>query len=362
MLRRILFPSLVALLALAAALAPRPAAARVRLENICTVYGQHEVKLTGIGLVVGLAGTGDGGRSIPAIRSLAAALKLMNTPTQVAELKDAKNVAIVLIEATIPRTGLRRGQTIDCHVSSIMGAKSLRGGRLLVTPLEASAVGSDLVMGLASGAVFVEDADVPTSGKVPNGATLEKNFVAPFIDKERGHVVTLLLDSAHSSFHAASEVARVVNAEFSFEAGSEQLARAVGPGVVEVALPEQYRDAAVEFIAQVLEVGIDNPHTAARVVVNEKTGVVVVTGEVEISPVVVSHKNLTVEIGDGGDGEVVPAAAWAPLGGQFNPSSTRQLKELVTALEQLRVPTSDIIAILRELHRSGKLHATFDDH
>src|SRR5690606_16710045 len=109
-------------------------------------------------------------------------------------------------------------------------------------------------------------------------------IVAPFIDKERGHVVTLLLDAAHSSFHAASEVARVLNAEFSFEAGTEQLARAIGPGVVEVILPQQYRESPVEFIAQVLEVGIDNPHTEARVVVNQKTGVVVVTGEVEISP------------------------------------------------------------------------------
>lgn len=355
------FRSLIALAALAAVLSPRPAEARVRLESICTVYGQHEVKLTGIGLVVGLAGTGDGGRSIPAIRSLAAALKLMNTPTQVAELRDAKNVAIVLIEATVPRTGLRRGQKLDCYVSSIMGAKSLRGGRLLVTPVEASSVNSDVVMGLASGAIFIEDADVSTSGKIPGGVALEKNIVAPFIDPARGHVVTLLLDGAHSSFHAASEVSRVVNSEFSFEAGSEQIARAVGPGVVEVAIPSQYRDSPVEFIAQLLDVGIDNPHTEARVVVNEKTGVVVVTGEVEISPVVISHRNLTVEIGGDSGEEPLPVAAWAPLGGEFNPSSTRQLKELVTALEQLRVPTADIIAILRELHRSGKLHAVFED-
>ncbi|MCH7989867.1 MAG: flagellar basal body P-ring protein FlgI [Planctomycetes bacterium] len=125
-----------------ALLKPQEARARVRLENICSIYGQKEVKLTGLGLVVGLNGTGDGGKNKPAMDALAKVLMHMNLPTDSADLRDAKNVAVVLIEATIPKTGLRRGQKIDCYVSSIMGAKSLRSGRLLIAPLQTAEIGT----------------------------------------------------------------------------------------------------------------------------------------------------------------------------------------------------------------------------
>ncbi|HEX6987580.1 MAG TPA: flagellar basal body P-ring protein FlgI, partial [Planctomycetaceae bacterium] len=222
-------------LAAAVALVADAAPARVRLEHICAVAGPKEVKLTGLGLVVGLKGTGDGGKNLPLARALATAMKLHNTPVLAAdELRDAKNVAIVLIEATVPATGLRRGQRLDCHVSSIMGAKSLRGGRLLVAPVETPDIGDDRAVGLASGAVSVENPDLPTTGKVTGGIVLEEDFYSYFVDRRDGTPkVTLLLDSSHASFHSAGEVARVVNAEFSFEASGE-LAKAVGPGAVEV--------------------------------------------------------------------------------------------------------------------------------
>ena len=342
---------------------PRTARARVRLESICTVYGQHEVQLTGIGLVVGLNGTGDGGRNLPTMRALSSALKLMNTPAAVNELRDANNVAVVLIEATIPKTGIRAGQRIDCYVSSFMGAKDLRGGRLLVTPLETSLIESegqrdDRVVALASGALQIEDPDVPTTALLKGGVSLLRGFESVFIDRNRGGMITLLLDPSHSSFHAASEVARVVNNEFSFESSGRRIARAIGPGEVQVQVPTEYGESPVEFVAEVLAVGIDNPHTQARVVVNERTGTIVVTGEVEVSPVVISHKNLTVEVGP----EVAPGPA---VGGRFvtlpETQPTQQLQDLVKALNQLRVPTADVIHVVRELHRSGKLHALYEE-
>src|SRR5688572_18412525 len=111
------FPStaLLARLAVAVAIACAcaiPAEARPRLENLCTIQGQHEVRLTGIGLVTGLAGTGDGAKNLPTIRALRAALTRMNQPVLDVDLKNADSVAMVMIEATIPRTGLRRGQKI----------------------------------------------------------------------------------------------------------------------------------------------------------------------------------------------------------------------------------------------------------
>lgn len=336
---------------------PRTVAARVRLENICSVQGQREQKLIGLGLVIGLKGSGDGGDYVPTIRALGAALKLLNNPLEQSMLKDASNVALVIVEATVPAMGIRKGQKIDCYVNSIGAAKSLRGGRLMMTPMQSGLVSDERVMAVASGPVYIEDPQIQTSGRIPQGTMIEadyEEFVSLFVED---NTFTLLLDSAHSSFHAASEVARVVNADISFEANQQQLAKATGPGVVRVTIPQQYRDGPVDFIAQVLDVGIDNPHTQARVILNAKSGTVVVTGEVEISPVVISHKSLSIAVGD------AAAAPDEPIVDRFVPlmeqsrQSPQHLKDLVEALNRLRVPTADVIEIIKDLHRSGKLHA-----
>jgi flagellar P-ring protein precursor FlgI len=217
-------------------------------------------------------------------------------------------------------------------------------------------------MGIASGPVFIEDAQILTSGKIPLGVVIEedfKDFVSLFIEN---NAFTLLLDAAHSSFHAASEVARVVNADISFESNQRQLARAIAPGVIRVSVPEQYRNDPVQFVAQVLDVGIDNPHTQARVVLNAKSGTIIVTGEVELSPVVIAHQNLSVTVGDASQAPADGADA-GNTGSRFVPlmdqslQAPQHLKELVEALNRLKVPTADIIEIIKDLHRSGKLHA-----
>ncbi len=332
--------------------------ARVRLENICTLQGQQEVRLTGLGLVVGLPGTGDGGKNLPTIRALQAALTRMNSPTGPTDLKNGDNVAVVMVEATIPRTGLRKGQAIDCHISAVMGAKSLRGGRLLSTPLTSIHVRDDNVWGLAGGKVIIEDVARGTTGRIVQGASMQRDATPLFMKQQTGNVITLMIDPNHASFWTSSEVARVVNSEFSFEVGGQQVARPLTPNSVEVQIPPQYRESPVDFVAQVLDVGIDVPHTQARVILNSSTGTVIVTGEVEISPVVISHKSFSVEIG-GPD----PAAGGPFVGiveGQGR-QSPQQLEQLVKALNQLRVPADDIIAIVRELHATGKLHAELVD-
>lgn len=333
--------------------------ARTRLENICTVAGQEEQTLAGLGLVVGLKGTGDS-KNLPTIRAMAAALRLMYNPvTGAEELKDMNNVALVMIEAKVPAHGVRRGQKLDCHVSAIGGAKSLRGGRLLLSPLGSQLIDDERVMGLASGGLALEDAQTPTTARISGGVVVMQDVVNLFVSDNK---FRLLLDHAHSSFQAASEIARAINQETSFEASGKLVARASGPGVVEVDVPDQYRRNAVQFVAQVLDVGVENPHTQARVVVNTKTGVIVVTGEVEISPVVISHKNLSVSIGVDPNtppppAEPEPGVGFVPVVDQSGRQSPQKLQDLVQALNQLKVPTSDVIDIIRELHRTGKLHA-----
>jgi flagellar P-ring protein precursor FlgI len=350
----------VAVATLLVSLAGR-AQARPRLESICTVSGQQELRLIGMGLVTGLKGTGDGGKFLPMARALGMALRKLDNPANDApEFKDANNVALVLIEATVPANGIRRGQRIDCFVQSIGSAKSLRGGRLMVTPLGTQVVNDDRAMGLASGAVLVEDATVPTSGKITGGVVVTEDVINEFV---KNNQFTLLLDHDHASFRSASEVASVVNADTSVEANGGQLAWAKSPGVVEVTIPEQYRKDPLRFIAQVLDVQIDNPHTQARVVVNAKAGTVIVTGEVEISPVAISHKNLSLSIGTPEDqaaaqpAEPVPGVGFVSLMDQQSRQAPQRLKQLIDALNQLKVPTTDVIDILKDLHRAGKLHA-----
>jgi flagellar P-ring protein precursor FlgI len=208
--------------------------------------------------------------------------------------------------------------------------------------------------------VYVEDPQVPTSGKIPLGITFTEDVIYNFV---HNHQFTLLLDRDHASFRSASEIARAINENLYLENKGESLARALGPGVVQVAIPAQYRGDPMEFIAGVLDLGIDNPHTQARVVVNAKSGTVIVTGEVEISPVVISHKNLSVTIGSPEDlagqppPEPVPGVGFVGVSDQEAKLPPQRLKQLVDALNQLKVPTPDVIEILKDLHRTGKLHA-----
>jgi flagellar P-ring protein precursor FlgI len=339
---------------LATWLIAQPVEARVRLENICTLQGQQEVRLMGLGLMVGLNGTGDGAKNLPTIRALAAALARMNSPVAPTDLRNGDSVAVVMVEATIPRTGLKKGQAIDCFLSSTMGAKSLRGGRLLSTPLTTTHVRDEAVWALAGGAVIIEDVTRATTGRILQGAALQRDATPLFMQQTSGGSITLMIDPHHASFWTASEVSRVVNSEFSFEVGGKQVARPLTPNAVEVLIPAQYQETPVDFVAQVLDVGIDIPTTQARVILNSRTETVIVTGEVEISPVVISHKSFSIEIG--GEDPQMAGPFVGLIEGQGR-QSPQQLEQLVTALKQLRVPSSDIIAIIRELHATGKLHA-----
>ncbi len=349
---------LCAFVTLLVALPFHQVSARVRLENICTLQGQQEVRLTGLGLVVGLTGTGDGARNLPTIRALQAALARMNSPVAPGDLKNGDSVAVVMVETTIPRTGLRRGQTVDCFISSIMGAKSLRGGRLLSTPLTSVNVNDDTVWGLAGGAVVIEDISRSTTGRIIQGANMQRDATPLFVQQQQGGTITLQIDPSHASFWTASEVARVVNTEFSFEVSGQQVARPLTPNSVEVTVPPQYRTSPVDFVAQVLDVGIDLPNTQAKVIINDRTGTVIVTGEVEISPVVITHKSFSIEIAPD---ELLGPGPFVGLTEGQGRQSPQQLKQLVDALNQLRVPAADIIAIIRELHATGKLHAELVD-
>src|SRR5213596_1111515 len=155
----------------------------VKIADITRLGGQRTNVLTGLGLVYGLKGTGDGGDFMPAIKPLASMLSKFSDPATVQELGKVGNVALVSITATIPADGVRNGDKLDVFVTSLGSAASLKGGRLFVTPLQGPVpVQGDLVLALAQGPVTLEDPSTPTVGKVGGGAVMEVDLKSDYID------------------------------------------------------------------------------------------------------------------------------------------------------------------------------------
>jgi flagellar P-ring protein precursor FlgI len=327
------------------------AAAQTTLKNICRIKGQEENTLQGLGIVTGLKGTGDGGNFLPTVRTLAKAMTVMGTPLSksgLADLKDAKNVALVAVTATVPAGGARQGDKLECVVSSIGSAKSLAGGRLFLTPLMGPDRASPRIYAFAEGPITLDSATITTSGRVFKGCRLEEDFFNVFTKDGK---ITLVLDRNHADFQVAQDVAELINSQMSLQSAAVPLAKALNQVNVEVLIPPQYRDDPVQFVSQVLNQPILQPDPGARVVVNERSGSIVISGNVEIGPVVVTHKNVVIETGNA----ATPGARFIPLdpGG----TSTARLKALVEALSAVHVPNEDVIDIIKGLDRNGKLHA-----
>ncbi|MBI1315169.1 flagellar basal body P-ring protein FlgI [bacterium] len=323
------------------------ALAITRVGEICTIAGQSELTLRGIGLVVGLNGTGDPDGNAATIRPFAAYLKLANNPVlSQDELKNLGSVAVVEVTATVPRHGISKGQKIDCYVSTLFGAESLAGGRLVVAPLESSSIAEDLVLAVASGSIEIEDTSHPTSARVSNGA-LMSHTIDMNIEYKPRHL-RLLIKRQLADFAMAREIANSINTFSELQNNGQTVATPISSVAIDVMIPEQY-DNPVEFAALLMDVVVVDVGNRARVVVNTKQSTIVVTGNVEISPVAIAHRNLNVEIAD----------PFVDVGNQGGRQAPQQLADLVTALNQLKVPTADIIAILRNLHESGSLHAEF---
>lgn len=327
-----------------------PAEAATRLKDICRVKGQESNTLRGLGIVVGLNGTGDGGAYLPTMRSLATAMALMgnrlNSKVGLAEIREGKNVALVVVTATIPSGGSRQGDQVDCFVSSIGSAKSLAGGELFMTPMQGPLVNSDRIFAFAQGPIHLDDGKLPTRGRVHKGCRLEEDLPSAFT---KDNQITLVLDEAHADFELAQEIAESINSQFSIQSNDQTLAVALDTVNVVVRVPAQYQQEPVAFVSQVLALSINDPPAEARVVVNEAAGSIVIGADVEIGPAVISHKNLVVETG----GE--------QPGNRFVPVDTAgdepaKLRALVETLNAVKVPAADIIEIIKGLKRNGKLY------
>ena len=329
-----------------------PAEGGTVLKNICRVKGQEENSLQGLGLVVGLKGTGDGSSYLPTINALAKILAVLGEPLNqagLAELKDTKNVAIVLVTATIPAAGARQGDKLDCEVSSIGDAKDLTGGRLFLAALQGPDPADPQVYALAQGAVSLDDPTLTTTGRIHGGCRLEADFYNAFAKDGK---IVLVLDKNHADVEVAADVATLINDQLSFQSSGVPLAKALDGVNVVVDIPSQYGGDPVEFVSQVLSLRLSllGTSTPARVVINERSGAIVISGEIEIGAIVVAHKNVLV---DAGGAQAQPFKAIDLDPAQAN---APKLKALVQALDAVNVPREDTVDIIKSLDRAGKLY------
>ncbi len=334
-----------------------PAVARTQLKNICRIKGQEENTLRGLGLVVGLNGTGPSGDG-PTMRAVARAMEIMGAPltgtatnSSLDELRNIKNVALVMVTATVPATGARRGDMLDCYVSAING-KSLVGGRLVFASLQGPNTLDKRVYALCQGQVMIDNAETPTVGFVQDGCQMEADVFTPFFQDGQ---ITLVLDRNHANFQTAASIALAIREKYPESivsspgeglSGDADVVRAVDAANIVVQIPRQYRKDPVSFASLILEVQIYDHEPESRVVINPRAGSIVISGDVEIGDVVVSHKNVIVEAG--------PTDVFSQL--DMDESNQPKLQQLVDQLNALRVPTHDMIEIIRGIDRNGKLH------
>lgn len=347
---------------------------KVRLKDIMTFEGIRENQLIGYGLVVGLKGTGDSLKDSPyALETMVSMLERLGVNVRDKEKNmKSKNVAAVMVTASLPPFA-RHGTRLDVTVSAIGTAKDLLGGTLLVTPL----VGADGdVYAVSQGPLvtggFSADSQsggsvtkgVPTSGRIANGAIVEKE-----ISFELSHLTDIRLSLRNPDFTTSRRVADVINTSV-----KTTTAKALDPSTVTLLIPEMYKKDVASFLTLIerLEVIPDYP---ARVVIDEQNGVIVMGQSVRISTVAVSHGNLTIRVTEtpqvsqpnpfstGGTTQTVERSTIDVEEGDKKLTVLEEgttLEALVDSLNVLGVSPRDMITILRSIKAAGALHAEIE--
>ncbi len=336
----------------------------VRIKDVARIEGARSNQLIGYGLVVGLDGTGDSQQAMFTAQSTANMLQKFGITLPAGKLK-VKNVAAVIVTADLPPF-IRPGSRLDVLVSSLGDARSLQGGTLLQTPLQAAngevyavAQGPISIGGFtAGGAGNSVTKNHTTVGRVPNGAIVERSVPSSITD---GDSISVLL--MNPDFATAVRIAEAVDTELG--AGA---AEALDPATVRIAT-KGYRNVTA-LAARIGELQVKQS-VVAKVIVNERTGTVVIGGDVQLSPVSISHGSLTVEITtlldvsqpnpfSHGETVVVPQTnvkATEQRGQTTRLSSGATLDDLIRALNELRATPRDVVAVLQALKEAGALHA-----
>ena len=346
-----------------------------RLKDLTSIAGVRSNQLVGYGLVVGLAGTGDGNAALTQ-QSLQSMISQFGVVTSAANM-NGKNAAAVIITADLPPF-TKPGQKLDIVVSTVGQAKSLRGGTLLMTPLlgadgETYAVAQGNLMvgglGVAGGDGSSLTVNVPTVGRIPGGASVEKMIETPFLDN-----ANVLLNLHQGDFSTTNRVAEAINDVF-----GDGVAVPLDSTTVKVRAPIDPAQK-VSFVSLLENIEVEPDRPRAKVVVNARTGTIVIGGDVRVSAAAVTHGSLTVRVKE--DVNVTQAQAMAVADGVaatvpgaavetpdttitaeeeiarafvFDPGV--ELSSIVDALNAVGGTPSDLVAILEALREAGSLRA-----
>ncbi len=361
------FSSLLVLLATALIVIPAPVSGQTRIRDIVDVEGVRDNDLVGYGIVVGLNGTGDSVKNAPFTEdSLSYMLERLGVNVQGEDIKP-KNVAAVLVTSTFPSFA-RNGSTIDVTVASIGDAKSLEGGTLILTPLKGA---DNEVYAVAQGAIVVSGLDVqaegarvtrgsPTIGGIPNGARVEREINYEFNDRN-----TLTLALRSPDFSTAAQIEDTINMAI-----GQNAAMMRDSGTIDIdlrALPQS----PARIIAGIenLPVAVTAP---ARIVIDEKSGTIVLGADVSISKVAIAQGNISIKIVEsplvsqpnpfaGGDTAIVPRSQiFVGQTGSGNIAMLENnvtLSQLIAGLNALGVSPQEMADIIRAMKAAGALHA-----
>ncbi len=360
-------PAAICLLAVTVAW---PSAA-ARLKDLVSIEGVRANQLVGYGIVVGLAGKGDSQQTIFPYQSLANVLERMGVVVSPTAIR-VTNTAAVMVTATLPAFA-QPGMPIDSTVSSIGDARNLQGGILVLTSLRgadgqvyAVAQGPVVTGGFVAGrGGNTQTVNHPTVGRIPNGALVERP--APSVEPK----TTVRLQLRDSDFTTAARIAEALNNKFTD--AERPPARADNAGLVSVSIPPDYSTRVTEFLSEIENVSVD-ADGPARVVINERTGTIVLGKDVRIRPVAILHGNLNVEIQttltvsqpgplSQGSTEVVPQTTVGAKEEKARNILLQQgatIEELVHALAAIGSTPRDIIAILQTLRSAGALDADIE--
>lgn len=351
---------------------PAAQAEAVRLKDLASVKGVRDNQLVGYGLVVGLNGTGDGNNAAFTTKGLASVLKNMGVKIDPETLK-VKNVASVMVTAKLPPF-VKVGQNIDVTLSSVGDSSSLQGGTLLATPLKGL---DNKIYAMAQGPISIGGFEVEgattgrqknhlTVARIPNGASVEQEVPVSFANRER---ITLTLESPDFT-----TVTRLVEAVDQFLGGS--FAQATDGATVDITIPEKYGQQGVAFLAAIENLEI-TPDSTAKVVLDERTGTVVMGEGVRLRQLALSHGTLSLQVKAAKPRSPTkeellesPATEDLLLGREPTTGAAGQrlikveegttLGEVVRALNSVGVAPRDLIAIFQSIKASGALQADLE--